>query len=155
MSTGCGNGGCKQKIQTKDTNKGGANAKMKKGQTILPVEEEKLRMTLYKQGLSDGQIAKKLGVTAKTICDWRKRRGLPAWFPAYRMSSRIGYPMRQALPPEKCAIVRRFLHDLVEYSKELPVGAKPDISAFLWEWRRTYSYCSEPGRTVKKRRSLS
>lgn len=72
------------------------------------------------------------------------------------MMARISpYKMEAALPPEQCMVMRKFLHDLVEYAKMLPPGAKPDVSAFIREWRQLYSYsCSEPGRTVKKRRSF-
>lgn len=130
---------------------------MKKGQTILPVEEEKLRMTLYKQGFSDTEIAKKLGVTKATIYHWRMRRGLTLNISNIGGKSiyKAGIPMEKALPPEKCTIMKKFLHDLVEYAKMLPLEAKPDVSAFLQEWRRTYSYRSEPNRTVKKGRGLS
>jgi len=42
----------------------------------LSKEEENKRLELYKQGLSDGEIAKKLGISQSTIADWRKARGL-------------------------------------------------------------------------------
>ena len=40
-------------------------------------EEETLR--LYNEGLSDKEIAEKLGVSITTICDFRKARGLKCW----------------------------------------------------------------------------
>lgn len=126
---------------------------------MITGEEEMQRMTLYKQGMNDTEIAERLGVTRVTICRWRNRKGLPPNVKSVNRPIKRGIQpsakMEEALPPEKCIIMKKFLHDLVEYSKMLPTGVKPDISAFLWEWRRTYSYRSEPGRTVKKRRSLS
>lgn len=38
------------------------------------------RMELYNKGLSDGQIAKELGLNTSTIMQWRHRRGLPALY---------------------------------------------------------------------------
>ena len=36
------------------------------------------RMTLYSKGLTDAALATALSVTKGTICEWRKRNGLPA-----------------------------------------------------------------------------
>lgn len=36
------------------------------------------RMELYKQGLSDYEIASIVGVSQSTICNWRKKRNLPS-----------------------------------------------------------------------------
>jgi len=153
MFTGCGN-----KVGAGGTNKGGANTKMKKGRIHLPAEKEERRMTLYKQGLSDTEIAERLGLTRMAICRWRERRGLPPNVLVDKPKKKeiwSGVRMEKALPPEKCTIMKKFLHDLAEYAKMLPAGVKPDVSAFIREWRQLFSYsCSEPGRTVKKRRSF-
>lgn len=42
----------------------------------LNEKEEKERMDLYKKGLSDGQMAKILGLTKSPILKWRTNRGL-------------------------------------------------------------------------------
>jgi hypothetical protein len=39
-------------------------------------KEEQTRMKLYKQGLSDGEIARKVGVKRTTIISWRYLRAL-------------------------------------------------------------------------------
>jgi transposase len=39
-------------------------------------EEEQARMKLYKQGLSDDEIARRVGVKRTTIISWRYLRGL-------------------------------------------------------------------------------
>lgn len=43
----------------------------------LSEEEEKKRLDLYNQGMSDAEIAKKCYVIKSVICNWRTRRGLP------------------------------------------------------------------------------
>jgi len=48
---------------------------------LTSVEEER-RLSLYREGLSDYEIARRLGVHRVTIKNWRKRRGLPPHFEA-------------------------------------------------------------------------
>ena len=43
----------------------------------LSEEEEKNRLDLYNQGMSDAQIAKRVCVEKNVIQHWRTRRGLP------------------------------------------------------------------------------
>lgn len=43
----------------------------------LSEEEEKKRLNLYNQGMSDAEIAKRVYVIKSVICNWRTRRGLP------------------------------------------------------------------------------
>ena len=43
----------------------------------LSEEEEKKRLDLYNQGMSDAEIAKRVYVIKSVICNWRTRRGLP------------------------------------------------------------------------------
>ena len=42
----------------------------------LSTEQENKRLNLYKEGLTDSQIAKEVGRSPTTICIWRSRRGL-------------------------------------------------------------------------------
>lgn len=42
-----------------------------------PIDNEDT-MQLYRQGLTDAEVAHKLGVHINTIYNWRKRKGLPA-----------------------------------------------------------------------------
>lgn len=44
----------------------------------LSSEEERLRMDLYQRGLTDTQMAQKIGLPVSTIAGWRKRRKLIA-----------------------------------------------------------------------------
>lgn len=44
----------------------------------LRLKEEKKRRRLYEDGLSDSEIAERVGVTRKAIGSWRRRRGLVA-----------------------------------------------------------------------------
>ena len=43
----------------------------------LSEQEEKKRLDLYNQGMSDEEIAERVYVIKSVICNWRKRRGLP------------------------------------------------------------------------------
>jgi len=43
----------------------------------LTTSEESLRWQLYNQGLSDREIAQRVGITASVVGEWRKRRHLP------------------------------------------------------------------------------
>ena len=45
--------------------------------------EKDKRFNLYKQGLSDKQIAKRLGLSATGVNKWRKRHNLPSNHPEY------------------------------------------------------------------------
>ena len=47
-------------------------------QNVLSPEEERLRLDLYLRGMSDGEMAIKLGVSNKAIKAWRVRRKLEA-----------------------------------------------------------------------------
>ena len=39
---------------------------------ILPSYEQRMRMELYEQGLTDSQIAMLMGVSTRAICYWRE-----------------------------------------------------------------------------------
>lgn len=42
----------------------------------LPPEEHERRLALWRQGMTDPEIAKALGVSLSTITNWRNRAGL-------------------------------------------------------------------------------
>lgn len=48
-----------------------------RGMIRLPVEEV-IVFEMYEHGMTDTEIGKNLGVSAKAIADWRKRRDLPS-----------------------------------------------------------------------------
>lgn len=48
-----------------------------RGMIRLPVEEA-IVFEMYEHGMTDTEIGKDLGVSAKAIADWRKRRDLPS-----------------------------------------------------------------------------
>lgn len=45
---------------------------------MIPIEEHEKRMALYRQGLTDQQIACRLYLTTAAIWHWRRANGLPA-----------------------------------------------------------------------------
>jgi len=97
------------------------------------VKKAESKMGLYKQGLYDTQIAERLGVTRAAVYAWRRDRGLPSNREAIRPGS---CPMEDALTPDQCQVMRRFLGDLVRVADMRP-GKIPDVMAFMSEWRRT------------------
>lgn len=44
---------------------------------ILPETKHEQRLELYKQGLTDAEIAQKVGVHPITIYEWRRKQGIP------------------------------------------------------------------------------
>ena len=79
------------------------------------------RMILYKQGLSDIDIARAEGVRSAAIWDWRKRRGLPS---NVRQGKPAGAPMSEALTPEQQEVARLGLRIVsTGYSNGLSIGA--------------------------------
>ena len=52
-----------------------------KGKNKLTPQEERVRLALYRQGLSDSEIARRVGVSRCSIAQWRRRRGLAPNFP--------------------------------------------------------------------------
>ena len=63
---------------------------------VLSLDEEERRFKLWLQGLSDVEIARKLGLSKEAIRGWRKRRGLPANHPNRKM--RTYKPFLDAVP---------------------------------------------------------
>lgn len=55
----------------------------------LPVDEEAKRLSLYRQGLLDKEIAKRLFTGLSTVQNWRRFRGLPAHGGAGRGGLRV------------------------------------------------------------------
>ena len=43
---------------------------------VLPNYEQRMRMDLYEQGLTDSQIARVMCVSTRAICYWRESLGL-------------------------------------------------------------------------------
>ena len=43
---------------------------------VLPSYEQRIRLELYEQGLTDSQIAKLMYVSTRAICYWRESLGL-------------------------------------------------------------------------------
>jgi len=100
-----------------------------KGYRTLAPEEESRRLALYRAGLRDGEIAARVGTLPQTILGWRRSRGLPP-------HPHTSCPMEDALTPDECAEMRRFLAVLVALRRELPAGRKVEVAAFMAEWRK-------------------
>ena len=55
----------------------------------LDAEEHEKRLALYRQGMTDGQIAQECGCSYSAILGWRTRLKLPAWKGVLRGAVRI------------------------------------------------------------------
>jgi len=90
------------------------------------------RMELYKQGLTDKEIAEAEGVTESTIASWRCRHKLP------RIQDPDIYiyncPMEHALNPDQCAVMRQFFTDLLDAADRC--RGKKDVGNYMHTWHK-------------------
>lgn len=114
---------------------------------ILTEEENRERLELVNLGLSDGEAARRLGISRRAFSSWRERRGIPNCFKKHehfvykeymRSSRKEGVKMEKALNPEQCEIMRLFLRTLVHYSKKVPKNEKMNILKFAEAWRKYF-----------------
>lgn len=90
------------------------------------------RIRLYRKGLKDNQIAKRVGVSPKTICDWRKRKGLPR-------NTEPGGQIKEF--PEREKLYKEGLND-GEIAREL---GKSSNTIHSWRERRGFLPNVNPG----------
>lgn len=95
-------------------------------------------MALYKQGLSDKEIAEKTGTCRRNICAWRQHRGLPCNTTSPRVVA-----MREVLSPEERKAMSMFLGILEKAAKTKPEGAKLHIGEFMSAWREIQPHQKE------------
>ena len=80
----------------------------------LSEEEEKKRLDLYNQGMSDAEIANRVYVTKSVICNWRTRRGLSPNAPkGFQKGNKYGCMGRLSEVKEnkRCMLLCRGLND--------------------------------------------
>lgn len=87
----------------------------------LPPEEEKMRLYLYKKGLSDAKIGKICNVTGQAIWRWRKNRNLKARRTIY---------LSQEEERKRLELYWRGMND-IQIAKKCGV-----IVNTIWRWRR-------------------
>ena len=109
---------------------------------MLTPEENAIRYHLYNQGLIDKEIAERVGVNYRSIAFWRQQRKLPTngggcgWG---RVRERGSILMQDALTPDQCEDMRRFLSALVKYDDiARKAGRKLDVNRFMVEYREAY-----------------
>lgn len=109
---------------------------------MLTPEENAIRYHLYNQGLLDKAIAERVGVNYRSIAFWRQQRKLPAngggcgWG---KVRERGSILMQDALTPDQCEDMRRFLSALVKYADiAQEAGRKLDVGRFMVEYREAY-----------------
>lgn len=102
----------------------------------LTEKEEKERMDLYKQGLSDGQMAKILGLTKSPILKWRTSRGLPRNYkPRFQPGNQFG---RLGVLPKEEHELRMRLYNKGLIDKEVAKVCHVSKDA-ISQWRRKYN----------------
>lgn len=80
----------------------------------LSEQEEKKRLDLYNQGMSDAEIANRVYVIKSVICNWRTRRGLPPNAPkGFQKENKYGCMGRLSEVKEnkRCMLLCRGLND--------------------------------------------
>lgn len=92
------------------------------------------RMEMYNQGMTDKEMADRLGCRRETLCAWRKKNNLPI----NKAESWGGCPMEEALTPAQCNEMRAFLACLVRATSNRS-GIKLDVGAFCHEYRNLNS----------------
>lgn len=102
----------------------------------LTEKEEKERMELYKQGLSDGQIAKILNLTKAPIQRWRTSRGLPRNYkPRFQPGNKFG---RLGVLPKEEHELRMRLYNKGLIDKKVAKVCHVSKDA-ISQWRRTHN----------------
>lgn len=86
---------------------------------------EQQRRQLHMEGFSDGEIAKRVGVTRATICGWRKSRGL-------------GTNMPEAVPAKNPTAFRRLLHDMGWGAKSIAREEGVSVKT-VRDWRKRHN----------------
>ena len=102
----------------------------------LTEKEEKQRMDLYKQGLSDGQIANIIGLTKAPIQRWRTSRGLPRNYkPRFQQRNQFG--KLGVLPKEEHELrMRLYNKGLIDKKVAKVCHVSKDA---ISQWRRTHN----------------
>jgi hypothetical protein len=88
------------------------------------------RLELYKQGLTDKNIAAIEGVTPQAIGWWRGHHRLKANHDSETYIASC--PMEEALPLDQCDVMRLFLSDLVKAADAC--RGRKDVMGFMREW---------------------
>lgn len=102
----------------------------------LTEKEEKQRMELYKQGLSDGQIANILGLTKAPIQRWRTSRRLPRNYkPRFQQGNQFG--KLGVLPKEEHELrMRLYNKGLIDKKVAKVCNVSKDA---ISQWRRIHN----------------
>lgn len=102
----------------------------------LTEKEEKERMELYKQGLSDGQMANILGLTKAPIQRWRTSRGLQRNYkPRFQPGNQFG--SLGVLPKEEHELrMRLYNKGLIDKNVAKVCHVSKDA---ISQWRRTHN----------------
>jgi transposase-like protein len=85
------------------------------GKPYTPVFDHALMLTYYRQGMSDPEIARKIGCTASNVYRWRKTNGLEPNVPprgGYGRPKRKRDPEPEPSPPPPKPTVREERRDL-------------------------------------------
>lgn len=90
------------------------------------------RMELYKQGLTDKEIAVIEGAAESTISVWRNYHKLPKHTNIGKYEGHV--PMEYALTPDQCAVMRRFFTDLLAAADGC--RGKKDVGNYLHTWHK-------------------
>lgn len=102
----------------------------------LTGKEEKQRMDLYKQGLSDGQISKITGINKSSIQRWRTSRGLTRNYkPRFQKGNQFG--KLGVLPKEEHELrMRLYNKGLIDKKVAKVCHVSKDA---ISQWRRTHN----------------
>lgn len=113
----------------------------------LNEKEEKERMKLYKQGLSDVQIANILGLTKTTILKLRTSRGLPRNYkPRFQPGNQFG--SLGVLPKEEHELrMRLYNKGLIDKKVANLCYVSRDA---IYQWRRKYNLPANGKHTKNK-----
>lgn len=113
----------------------------------LSPKEEEMRMVLLKQGRSDREIAKFVGVKRDTIRHWRNIRGLPPASSIRRSKRQVqagdmpSAHMSAVLTPEQCEVMEHFLSMLVWAHKKSGGSGCTNVSSitrFITTYRQLF-----------------
>lgn len=105
----------------------------KRGRPKLPVEEHNYRLKLYGQGMTDKEIAERIGLTPRTVYRWRAKWGLRANPEKPGVCDRQIRHEVSKRPANERALLRRFLSDLVRAVER--TRGKLDVIKFMNVWR--------------------
>lgn len=104
----------------------------------LTKTDDAQRLELFKQGLSDAEMAERLNITPKGVAGWRRKAGL-ARMPSRPMYGKIDKPtgtdMERALTPKQCDAMRDFLGRMINTADSYP-DKYFDVLAYMQEYRK-------------------